>query len=92
LVGKFLPPDAELVNVSRTVGGDRLVEEMVLKFTHTEPVDWMLPGVRPTGKRVEIAGVVIVEFEEGKIAHEHQAISKTPGTAYPNTHENDRAC
>jgi carboxymethylenebutenolidase len=35
------------------------------------PIDWLLPGVPPTGKRVEIAGVVIVKFEDGKIAHEH---------------------
>jgi carboxymethylenebutenolidase len=71
LVGKFFPPDAELINASRTVGEDQLVEEIVVNFTHTEAVDWMLPGVRPTGKRVEIAGVVIVKFEEGKVAREH---------------------
>lgn len=71
LVGKFFPPDAELINVSRTVGEDQLVEEVVLKFTHTEPVDWMLPGVSPTGKRVEVAVVVIIKFENGKVAHEH---------------------
>ena len=71
LVGKFFPPDAELITVSRTMGGDQLVEELVVNFTHTEPVDWMLPGVQPTGKRVEMAGVVIVKFEGGKIAYEH---------------------
>ena len=71
LVGKFFPPDVELVNVSRTVGEDQLVEEIVLKFTHTEPVDWMLPGVPPTGRRVEVAVVVIIKFENGKVAHEH---------------------
>jgi carboxymethylenebutenolidase len=71
LVGKFFPPDAELINVSRTVGEDQLVEEILVNFTHTEPVDWMLPGVRPTGKRVEMAGVAIVKFEAGKIAYEH---------------------
>ncbi len=71
LVGKFFPPDAELINVSRTIGEDQLVEEIVLKFTHTVPVDWMLPGVPPTGRRVEVAVVVIIKFENGKIAHEH---------------------
>ena len=70
LVGKFFPPDAELVTVSRTVGEDRLVEEIVIRFTHTTPVDWMLPGVPPTGKRVEVAGVVVVGFDGGKIAYE----------------------
>lgn len=71
LVGKFFPPDVELIDVSRTIGEDQLVDETVLKFTHTEPVDWMLPGVPPTGKRVEVAVVVIVKFENGKVAHEH---------------------
>ena len=31
----------------------------------------MLPGVAPTGKRVEIPLVVIVHFRDGKLAHEH---------------------
>ena len=71
LVGKFFPPDVELVDVSRTISGDQIVEELVLKFTHTTPVDWMLPGVAPTHKRVEVAVVVIVGFENGKVAREH---------------------
>jgi carboxymethylenebutenolidase len=70
LVGKLFPPDAELTTVSLTVGADRLVEEAVVRFTHTAPVDWMLPGVPPTGKRVEAAAVVVVGFEGDKIASE----------------------
>lgn len=70
LVGKFFPPDAELITVSRTVGHDRLVEEVVVRFTHTTPIDWMLPAVPPTGKRVAAAAVVIVGFEGDKIAYE----------------------
>ncbi|SRR6266540_4777615 len=71
LVGKFFPPDVEVINVSRTVGDDQLVEELVLRFTHTAPVDWMLPGLAPTGRRVEAAVVVVVKFAAGKIVHEH---------------------
>jgi carboxymethylenebutenolidase len=71
LVGKFFPPDVEVINVSRTIGEDQLVEELVLRFTHTTAVDWMLPGVAPTGKRVETAVVAIVKFEGARIAHEH---------------------
>jgi carboxymethylenebutenolidase len=71
LVGKFFPPDVTMTNVSRTVGRDQVVEELVLSFTHTKPVDWILPGVPPTGKRVEVAVVVIVGFKDGKISHEH---------------------
>ena len=66
-----MPPDTEMVSVSRTIGDDQLVDEMVFKFTHTVEMAWMLPGVAPTGKRVEVPLVVIVHFREGKLAHEH---------------------
>ena len=65
------PPDTELVPVSRTVGADQVVDEMLFRFTHTSEVDWMLPGVEPTGRRVEIPLVAIVKFADGKVAHEH---------------------
>ena len=57
--------------VSRTIGEDQLLDEMVFKFTHSIRMDWMLPGVAPTGKRVEVPLVAIVRFREGKLAHEH---------------------
>src|SRR6476661_11072654 len=66
-----IPPDTEMVPVSRTIGQGRLVEEMVFRFTHTIPMDWMLPGVPPTGKRVEVPLVAIVRVRDGKLAHEH---------------------
>src|SRR5262252_7741465 len=66
-----MPPDTEMVPISRTIGTDQLVDEMVFKFTHTIPMDWMLPGIAPTGKRVEVPLVAIVRFREGKLAHEH---------------------
>src|SRR5215831_2228149 len=66
-----MPPDTEMIPVSRTIGNDQLVDEMVFKFTHTISMDWMLPGVAPTGKRVEVPLVAIVRFREGKLAREH---------------------
>jgi|ERR1051326_3628498 carboxymethylenebutenolidase len=66
-----MPPDTEMIPVSRTIGEDQLVDEMVFKFTHTMAMDWMLPGIRPTGKRVEVPLVAIVRFRDGKLAHEH---------------------
>ena len=66
-----MPPDTEMTPVSRTVDEDQIVDEMIFKFTHTIPMDWMLPGVAPTGKRVEIPLVAIVRFRNGKLAHEH---------------------
>ncbi len=71
LVGKFFPPDVKMTNVSRTVGQDQVVDELVISFTHTTPIDWLLPGVAPTGKHVEMAVAVIVGFKDGKISHEH---------------------
>lgn len=65
------PADMELVPVSRTVGADQIVDEMVLRFTHTAEIDWMLPGIPPTGRKVELPLVAIVRFEGGKVAHEH---------------------
>jgi carboxymethylenebutenolidase len=66
-----MPPDTAMTPVSRTIGVDRIVDEMVFEFTHTSKMDWMLPGVEPTGKHVKVALVVIVHFRDGKLAHEH---------------------
>ena len=66
-----MPPDLEMVPVSRTIGTDRLVDEMVRRFTHTIEMDWMLPGIAPTGRRVEVAVAAIVHFRDGKVADEH---------------------
>src|SRR5213592_4670153 len=66
-----MPPDTEMTPVSRTIGEDQLVDEMVFTFTHTIQMDWMLPGIAPTGKRVEVPLVAIVLFRDGKLAHEH---------------------
>ncbi len=78
-VGKFysthfipqMPPDTKMTPVSRTVGNDQLVDELIFKFTHTIEMDWMLPGIAPTGKPVEVALVAIIGFRDGKVAHEH---------------------
>ena len=66
-----MPPDLAIIPVSRTVGSDQLVEELVLKFTHSIAMDWMLPGIAPTNRRVEAALAVVVRFRDGKVAHEH---------------------
>ena len=66
-----MPPDTGMTPVSRTIGVDRVVDEMVFEFTHTIKMDWMLPGLAPTGKRVKVPLVVIVNFRGDKLAHEH---------------------
>ena len=65
------PKDTKLIPVSRTVGADRIVDEMVFCFTHDIEIDWMLPGVAPTGRYVEIPLVAIVCFRGDKLYHEH---------------------
>jgi len=66
-----IPPDIEIVPVSRTIGQGRLVDEIVLRFTHTMRMDWILPSIPPTGKKVEVAFVVVVQFDGNKMVHEH---------------------
>ena len=66
-----MPSDTEIVPISRTIGSDRLVDEMIVRFTHSIEMDWMLPGIAPTGKRVECATVAIVQFRDGKLFNEH---------------------
>jgi carboxymethylenebutenolidase len=66
-----IPPDLELESLSQTIGSDRLVEEMVVRFTHTIEMDWLLPTLRPTGRRGEFIIAAVIGFENGKVAHEH---------------------
>ena len=66
-----LPKDLKIIPVSRTVGPDRVVDEILFCFTHDIEVDFLLPGIPPTGKYVEIPTVAIVQFRGGKLAHEH---------------------
>ena len=65
------PADFKLTPISRTVGADRLVDEMLVSFTHDVEIDWMLPGVPPTGKYVEVPTIAIVNFRGDKLYHEH---------------------
>ena len=65
-----MPADTTLRLLARTVGSDRLIDEFVFAFTHDVEMDWMLPGVPPTGRKVEVPMVVVVQFEGDKIACE----------------------
>lgn len=65
------PPDFRLTPISRTVGTDTVVDEFIVHFTHTTYIDWLLPGIPPTRRAVEIPMVAVVKFEGYKVAHEH---------------------
>ena len=71
LIGQFFPPDVKFETISRTYSSERLIDELIISFTHTTKMDWMLPGVEPTGKHVEVVFVVIVGIEEDKVSYEH---------------------
>jgi carboxymethylenebutenolidase len=65
------PPDFTLNLASRTIGESRIVDEFIVHFTHTTEIDWMLPGIAPTGREVQVPVVAIVQFEGDKLVHEH---------------------
>jgi carboxymethylenebutenolidase len=65
------PPDMSSVRISRTVGATQVVDEALLTFTHTVEIPWMLPGIAPTGRRVQVPLVAVVKFRGDKLCHEH---------------------
>jgi carboxymethylenebutenolidase len=65
------PDDTQTRQISRTVGESQVVDELMMTFTHDRPLDIMLPGIPPTGRRIAIAVVVVVGFEDGRVSHEH---------------------
>ncbi|KAF3806267.1 hypothetical protein GCG54_00006029 [Colletotrichum gloeosporioides] len=67
------PEDTELELVSRTVGIDRVIDEFVFKCTHDKVIDWLLPGVPPTGKHLSIPFTSVVNVRGDHLHHEHIA-------------------
>jgi carboxymethylenebutenolidase len=66
-----IPEDATVTPISRTIGKDQVVDELIVSFTHDTQWDYILPGIPATGKRVELPHVLVMKFENGKVAHEH---------------------
>ena len=64
------PEDTKVEQISRTVGETRVVDEVMISFTHDCEIPAILPGVAPTGRKVVIPFVVVVGFEGGKVAFE----------------------
>ena len=69
-VGRW-PKDTKITQLSRTIGEDRVVDELIMSFTHDVSMPAILPGVSPTGRRVELPFVVVVGFKDGKVSYEH---------------------
>lgn len=66
-----MPPDFELQLLTRTVGQARVIDEFIVRFTHTVQMDWFAPGIAPTGRRLVVPHVGIVAFQGDKISSEH---------------------
>jgi carboxymethylenebutenolidase len=64
------PDDAQMQSVNRVIGDDHLVDELHLSFTHARQMDWLLPGVAPSNRKVEMDVVIVVQFRDGLIAGE----------------------
>ena len=66
-----MPSDTKFVRISRTIGKDQVVDELIISFTHDIEIPAMIPGISPRGKYVELPIVVVMKFKGNKIAHEH---------------------
>ena len=64
------PADTTIFSISRTAGREQLVDELIMRFTHDVEIPALLPGVKPTGRTVELPVVVVVGFSNGKVAFE----------------------
>ncbi|KAJ1704840.1 LEA domain protein [Aspergillus flavus] len=67
------PTDTALELISRTVGTDRIVDEFIFSLTHNKEIDWLLPGIPPTGKQLRIPFTSVVNIRGDRLYHEHIA-------------------
>ncbi len=65
------PDDTKTEQISRTIGENQVVDELLISFTHDRVLDIMLPGIAPTGRKISVPLVVVVGFKDGKVSHEH---------------------
>ena len=82
-VGK-IPKDIKIANISRTVSKDQVVDELILSFTHFIEMDYILPGVPPTGRHVEIPFIILMKFRDRKstrLNSSHEFVSRMPSSA-----------
>ncbi|EHA19891.1 hypothetical protein ASPNIDRAFT_179656 [Aspergillus niger ATCC 1015] len=65
------PPDTKNELISRTIGIDRVVDKFIMTFTHDSEVDWLIPGIPPTGRKLEIPFMAVVNIRGDRLYHEH---------------------
>jgi carboxymethylenebutenolidase len=64
------PADLSVERITRTQGADIVIDEFIVRFTHDVMMDAVLPGIEPTGRRVELPHVAVVGFQDGRVAFE----------------------
>jgi carboxymethylenebutenolidase len=69
-IGRW-PADTQIAPVSRTSGQGRVIDELIIRFTHDVAMPALLPGVSPSGRKVELPVVVVMGIEDGKVTYEH---------------------
>jgi len=67
------PDDTALELISRTVGIDRVMDEFLFKCTHDRTIDWLLPGVPPTHRKLALPFTAVVNIRGDRLYHEHIA-------------------
>ena len=65
-----IPPDWTHTLKNRLATERGIAEEARLRFHHTRQMNWLLPGIKPTGKLLEIDIVVLIDFRGGLMAAE----------------------
>jgi carboxymethylenebutenolidase len=78
------PDEVHIEPLNRVLGADQLVDELRVTFNHTKPMEWLLPGVTPTDRRIDMDVVVVVSFRDGRVAGErvywdHAAVLRQVG-------------
>ncbi|KAE8382278.1 hypothetical protein BDV26DRAFT_278077 [Aspergillus bertholletiae] len=58
---------------TRTIGTDRIIDEFIFGLTHNKEIDWLIPGIPPTGKALRIPFTSVVNIRGDRLYHEHIA-------------------
>jgi hypothetical protein len=64
------PASQHIRLLSRTVGTDKIVDEICFSFCHSAEVPWLLPGVQPTGRDISVNIVVVACFRAERIVRQ----------------------
>lgn len=64
------PGDQKIRLLSRTVGSDQIVDEVMFSCCHTAEIPWILPGISPTNRDIKVVIVVVAGFCAGKITRQ----------------------